>query len=152
MEPLAELEAVEARLDWPLDSREIAMANAALEEASDLAREYGRESWSTPATTPRLVRGLVVTAVARYLRNPDGYLRSRAGDEVVEWADTEDASGGGVYFTRAEIRLLRGVAGTVAFSTAPVIAWDTKPPPTIGYVPTAGGAPFPMFADDREPW
>jgi len=64
-----------AALDWALDEDERRLAASALEDASDLAREYGRD-W-TPETVPRLVRTLVLAACVRYLRNPDGYTQSR---------------------------------------------------------------------------
>jgi len=156
MEPLADLAAVESRLDWTLDSAEIAMAIAALEEASDLAREYAGATWSSPAAAPRLVRGLVATAVARLLRNPDGYVSSRAGDEAVQWAELEE-SAGLVPFTPAEIRLLRGIAGTATFGTIGIVAWGNGPRAPregrTGYVPAEGGGdPIPMFASETEPW
>jgi len=154
--PLADLAAVESRVDWVLDSAEVALATAALEEASDLARELAGATWTSPAAAPRLVRGLVATAVARLLRNPDNYVSSRAGDEAVQWAEPESGAGL-VRFTPAEIRLLQGLAGTATFGTIGVIAWGNGPPGPLrdrtGYVPAEGGGdPIPMFADDREPW
>lgn len=156
MLPLADLAAVESRVDWTLDSAEIALATAALEEASDLAREYAQADWASPASAPRLVRGLVATAVARLLRNPDGYVSSRAGDEAVQWAETDEAAGL-VRFTPSEIRLLRGLAGTATFGTIGIVAWGTGPrarrADRTGYVPAEGGGdPIPMYADESEPW
>jgi hypothetical protein len=155
--PLADLAAVEARVDWVLDSAEVALATAALEEASDLAREVAGATWTSPATAPRLVQGLVATAVARLLRNPDNYVSSRAGDEAVQWAEPDQAAAGLVRFTPTEIRLLQGLAGTASFGTIGVIAWGSGPPGPLrdrtGYVPVDGGeAPIPMFADVSEPW
>ncbi|WP_234373371.1 hypothetical protein [Streptomyces sp. H-KF8] len=50
----------------------------ALDDASDLAATYGRD-WPED-TAPRLVNTLATKSAARYLRNPNGYTQSRAGD------------------------------------------------------------------------
>lgn len=151
MESLAELADLEARLDWTLDTGERQMAAAALLEASDLAREYGRADWVDPASTPRLVINLVLAACVRYLRNPEGYTSSRSGDETVEWS--RSAAAGGVSFSRNEIRLLRSIGGRAQFGSVEISAWNSRPAPATGYVPVAGpGSPFPLYASDTDPW
>lgn len=56
------------------------------------------------------MKTLVVKSSARYMRNPNGYTQSRAGDETLAWPDIgRDADT--VYFTREEIRLLEELAG-----------------------------------------
>ncbi len=152
MESFASLSDLKQRLDWALDADEERIATAALADASDEARVYGRD-WS-PARAPRLVRTVVLKAVVRYLRNPDGYTTSRAGDETVTWTDRGE-SAGAVTFTRDEIALLRRLAGKDAgLTTAPVVAWATRPALRVpGYVPVAGSSePFPMFAGPDDPW
>jgi hypothetical protein len=151
MESLAALADLEARLDWTLDTSERQMAAAALLEASDYAREYGRADWVDAASAPRLVANLVLSACVRYMRNPEGYAVSRSGDETVEWGRA--AQGGGVAFSRSEIRLLRSLGGRVQFGSIEVTAWNSRPAPATGYVPVAGGErPFPLYASDRNPW
>jgi len=41
----------------------------------------------TELLTRSLVRTLVLRCAARYMRNPDGYVTSRAGDETLTWSD-----------------------------------------------------------------
>ncbi|MFJ3907471.1 hypothetical protein [Streptomyces vinaceus] len=149
----ATLDELKGRLDWELDEDELRIGAAALEDASDLAAEYGRD-WRT-ATAPRLVKTLVLKAAARYVRNPHGYTQSRAGDETLAWGDIgRDA--GSVHFTREEIRLLAELAGRrPGLTSAPITAWGTKTHPgPMGLVPVdyPGGDRFPMFSDDRGPW
>ncbi|MFD7750665.1 hypothetical protein [Streptomyces sp. NPDC059757] len=106
--PYATLDELKGRLDWDPDPDEQRIAAGALEDASDLAATYGRE-WAEDSA-PRLVKTLVLKSAARYLRNPNGYTQSRAGDETLAWSDIgRDA--GTVYFTREEIRLPGALAG-----------------------------------------
>ena len=67
MEPIATLKELIQRLDWTLDADELRIAAGALEDASDLARGYGRD-WDTESA-PRLVRTLVLKARKRYMNN-----------------------------------------------------------------------------------
>lgn len=88
---------------------DLRIATGALEDASDLAATYGRE-WGED-TAPRFVRTLVLKSAVRYVRNPNGYTQSRAGDETLAWSDAHGRDSGSVYFTRDEIRLLEELAG-----------------------------------------
>ncbi|MCY0921668.1 MULTISPECIES: hypothetical protein [Streptomyces] len=148
----ATLDELKGRLDWELDEDELRIGASALEDASDLAAEYGRD-WAT-ATAPRLVKTLVLKAAARYVRNPHGYTQSRAGDETLAWGDVgRDA--GSVYFTREETRLLAELAGRrPGLTSAPIIAWGTTPRPGgASTVPVDyGGDPFPLYGDAVSPW
>jgi hypothetical protein len=152
VQPYAALDDVRSRVEWTLEPDEERLAMAALLDASDEARIHGRD-WA-PERAPRLVRTLVLKAVVRYLRNPDGYTTSRAGDETLSWTDRGERAGA-VEFTRDEIALLRRLAGKDAgLTTAPVIAWSTRPMLRVpGYVPVEGSSErFPMFASDEDPW
>ena len=82
MEPFATLDELKFRLPWTLDTDEERDASGALEDASDLARGYGRD-WVDAPDAPRLVRTLVLKAVKRYMNNPEGITQSRAGDETL---------------------------------------------------------------------
>ncbi|WP_411120600.1 hypothetical protein [Streptomyces sp. x-19] len=147
----ATLDELKGRLDWELDEDELRIAMGALEDASDLAATYGRE-WPEDAA-PRLVRTLVLKAASRYMRNPNGYTQSRAGDETLAWADIgQDA--GTVYLTREEIRLLEELGGRRrGLASAEISAWGSKIRPSGGRVPVDyGGDSFPLFRDDRGPW
>jgi hypothetical protein len=164
MEPFATLAELTARLDWTLDEDETRIASAALEDLSDQARHYGLP-WTDPTTTPRMVRSLVLSAAVRYMRNPDGYTQSRAGDETLMWTDL-GANAGSAHFNETEIKALRKMAGATGLATAPMTAWGTMRPrvriatqdgymdvPAPGYVPVPGSSePFPYYADPQEPW
>jgi len=142
----ATLEELQERLEWTLDSDEERIAEAALEDASELARSYGRD-WVDAATAPRLIRTLVLKACARFMRNPAGYTQSKAGDESVMWSDRGDTALGEVYFTKGEQKMIAQLAGrTDGLSSAPITAWKS----TItdnGTVPdgTISGKNFPLY-------
>ncbi|MFI6205913.1 hypothetical protein ACIBAI_05860 [Streptomyces sp. NPDC051041] len=151
----ATLDELKGRLDWELDEGEERIALGALVDASELAASYGRE-WPE-ATVPRLVKTLVLKAAARYVRNPNGYTQSRAGDETLAWSDAHGRDAGSVYFTRDEIRLLEDLAGRKrGIYSAVVSAWGTKLPQrdAAGHVPVdySADSPFPMFSDGVSPW
>jgi hypothetical protein len=147
---LATMDELTARLDWTLDADEQRAAVGALEELSEQAIYHGKPTWDR-FSVPRLVKNVVLAAAARYLRNPDGYTQSRAGDETLVWTDRgHDA--GTAYFTEREIKMIRSTAGNTGFGSAPVTAWGPQRKPLIGYVPVQGGGdPFPMYSSD-EPW
>jgi hypothetical protein len=153
VEPFASLVELKERLDWTLDPDEERLAASALADASDEARMHGRD-WSIEHV-PRPVQAIVLKACVRYLRNPDGYTTSRAGDETVTWSDRGDPAAGAVSFTRDEIALLRELSGNRAgLMSAPITAWSPHPHRAApGYVPVdGGGKPFPLYARDDDPW
>ncbi|WP_329793878.1 hypothetical protein V1227_18910 [Lentzea sp. DG1S-22] len=151
MEPFATLEQLKARLDWTLDEDEERLGAAALDDLSGWARYYGRP-WPDPLTAPQLVRTMVLGAAVRYMRNPEGYVTSRAGDETLTWSELGDRAGS-AHFNSDELRALTSMSGKTSLLTAPVTAWNSRPKPVAGYVPvTGGGKPFPMFSDPESPW
>ncbi|UZJ23711.1 hypothetical protein RHODO2019_10875 [Rhodococcus antarcticus] len=148
-DPLASLDELTARLDWKLDEDEIAAAPGYLEEASDLARMYG-SPWPDPDTAPRLVKSLVIASVRRFMRNPEGYTQSRAGDETLAWSDLGHEAGS-IYFNEREIKLLKGLSNRSTITTAPTVAWGpVKRGNQNLYVPVSyvGGKSFPFLTDD----
>mgnify|MGYP003471663081 FL=1 len=89
----------------------------------------------------------------RFLRNPEGYTQSRAGDESVAWNDAAGENAGTVYFTEDEIKLLRSLAGkSPTVVSAPISAWGPQRKAPVGLVPAEGGKPFPLFASEDDPW
>lgn len=106
---LATLDELKARLDWELDTSEESVATSALEDLSDDALFYGSANW-TETTVPRQAKSLLLRAAARYMRNPDGYIQSRAGDETLVWSDQGEDSGT-AYFSEREQKLLNQIAG-----------------------------------------
>jgi hypothetical protein len=152
MSLLATIEELRDRIDWVLDADELRIAAGALQDASDLARGYGRD-WNAE-TVPRMVRTLVLKACKRYLSNPNGYTQSRAGDETLGWNDAAGENAGTVYFTADEQKLLKGLAGKApGLVSAPITAWGPQRKAQVGLVPVQGGQkPFPLFADEVDPW
>lgn len=141
------------RLDWTLDPSEERIAAAALEDASELARGHGK-NWVDAASAPRLVRTLVLSACVRYMKNPESYILSRAGDETVQW-EGQGQNAGVVHFTEDERKLLAALGGKSSIFSVPVNAWRTQPRSyrDQGYVPAADGTkPIPMFNSDTGPW
>lgn len=151
MDTFASLEELKKRLDWTLDDGEERVAETALEDASDLARAYGRD-WD-PTTAPRLVRTLVLKASARYMKNYQGYILSRAGDETVQWSDKAGEDMGTVYFSKDEIKLIEGLAGRrTSLISVPVVAYKEKYALDNGHRPTyPGGKDFPLFEIGEQP-
>jgi plasmid stabilization system protein ParE len=154
LEPIGTVAELVARLDWTLNDDELRIAAGALEDASDLARGYGRD-WGA-ASAPRLVRTLVLKACRRFMNNPNGYTQSRAGDETLGWNDTAGENAGTVYFTAEEQKLLARLAGKPAgLVSVPFTAWSPGPRRhgRPGYVPVDGnGTVFPLFPDEDGPW
>jgi len=116
-----------------------------LEDASDKALRYGT-SWSE-INCPDSVRRIVAAAVARFIRNPDGYAQSRAGDETLSWQELEEV--GSVYFTPTEIEHMQrlGNPRLPSFGTIQMKSSDSAPMLRDIYVPVgyAGGRDFPLF-------
>lgn len=106
---IATVEELQARLDWTLDSGEQGVAEAAIADLSDDARFYGHSKWDA-TTAPRQVKSLVLRAAARYMRNPDGFVQSRAGDETLVWSDRGEEAATAA-FTDKEQKMLAVMAG-----------------------------------------
>lgn len=168
---LVTLTEFQARLEWTLDQGEQNLANATLWDLSDDARYYGNGNWSA-INVPRQVKSLIARAAARFLRNPDGYMQSRAGDEAVHWPDAGDAAGVAV-FTKTEQVMLRVIAGRRRqLSSAPLAAYSPQrlrgpryvDPSSPGLLSNAGYVPagpqdyattqdeFPMYAESEGWW
>lgn len=160
---LATTAELQSRLDWTLNSVELTVAFSALSDLSEDARYWGSSNWDS-FTAPRQAKSLVLRAAARYMKNPDGYTTSRAGDETVMWSDeTVSASPS---FTEGEQKMLAALAGrnTSGLWSADLTAWGpisksaprmidpTKPGlegyDATGYVPAAAGL-FPFYADNE---
>lgn len=147
----ATVDEVQARLEWTLDEGERAVAQGALEDLSDDARHYGKH-WPV-ASVPPSIKRLVIRAVARYMRNPDGYEQSRAGDETVIF-NRDRVGGGSAEFTSAEIKAIKATARTIASVTSIQMTQGTKLPARWdeGFVPDQNGALFPFYDTDADPW
>lgn len=142
----ADLADLEDRLDFQLSEEQMRMASAALEDASHMARHYSGLQWPDHSA-PQIARAIVLNVVARYIRNPDGYTQSRAGDESVSWSDGNGADLSPLRFTGDEQGILRNLGRPVGFGSFGTFAWRSKPLPVdTVYVPAEGRSPFPMFS------
>lgn len=151
----ADLEDVEDRLDWSLSEAEQRMALAALEDATVYAREYAGQNWPDHAA-PKFVVTIVLNVVARYMRNPDAYTTSRAGDETVSWADLRGKAA--LHFTdgeRDDLAALNPVHSVGGIGTIGIYAHRQGSSPLHDpWVPVAGmPSPhwFPLVSDE-DPW
>lgn len=130
---LVTLPELQARLDWTLDSGEQNVAEGALADLSDDARFYGSNRWDSN-TAPRQVKSLVLRAAARHMRNPDGFVQSRAGDETIVWSDGGEDSGT-AHFTDREEKILASLAGRgTGLTSVSVTAWGPTTRRTTRYL------------------
>lgn len=144
-EPLATVAELASGLEWVLSDDEERLATATLEDLSDDARAYGSESWVDPESAPHQVKRLVLRVARRFMRNPDGYVTSRAGDETLSWADQGEHMGT-ARFNDDERKMLARLAGKGSIVSVALYhgsARVTHDP----YVPTVGGKPFPYYAE-----
>jgi len=104
VEPLADLDDLEARLEFDLDDDKMRdLGRTGLEDASVLVREYGLSSW-TANTAPPIAVTLTLKAAARFVINPMSLETARGADETNMWGETNSK---GVYLEPGEIELLR---------------------------------------------
>ena len=126
-------EMVERRLgdDFEATIQAYAQMDEAIADASDQAKAYGSATWTT-ANIPSAAQRIIASAVARFLRNPDGFVRSTAADETVEWQTNQTS--GEVYFTDEQKDRLAALAAD-GISVTPantirsigVYAWSDRP-------------------------
>ena len=131
-EPLAIVEDLELRLEFPLDDSHMRkMAGAALEDASTLVREYGVSSWDAN-TAPPIAVMLTLKAAARFMNNPMNLETARGADETNMWGESNSK---GVYLEPSEIELLKEhKKADRGFYSAPVQLWGQAPAqPSIGH-------------------
>lgn len=161
VDDIATLEELEERIDWTLDDGEKRVATGALTDLSDDARFYGSDYWDSIAA-PRQVKSIVLRAAIRYLRNFEGFVQSRAGDETIIWTD-DGSEAGTAHFNAREQKILAELAGRVTgLVSVGVIAYGSgrrqvpryvnpyarSMDEIIGYAPTEdGAAPVPFFVE-----
>lgn len=151
----ATVDELQARLDWVLDEHEQGVAAGALADLSEDARYYGLDLWDS-FSAPRQAKSLVLRAAARYMRNPDGYTQSRAGDETLAWTDLGE-NAGAAYFNSREQKMLADLAGrsTSGLHVVPLVAWGNDGnPDRPGYVEVEAGSygageprKFPLYSE-----
>lgn len=136
----ATIEDVEARLQRALDGDETVQAQAALDEASDLARAETGRDWvdddgELDGTDAQLaaVRGVVATAASRVLRNPAGEAQQTAGPFSRSFGAGASPS---VYFTKSERLRLHRAGGRTGLTTISTTRGPVETPTLRGnYLP-----------------
>ena len=126
--PLATVDAFEARLGRTLDGADRARAQAALEDASSLARDVASTTYldqtavRTPVPGP--IRSVVLAAARRAFDNPNGY----ASENLGSYSYSRDAafSRGGVYLTAEEKRTIRRAANRLGIGTLQIRRHNTE--------------------------
>ena len=143
---LTTVEEVVKRLDDEMDDKLEMMIEAGIEDASDEARDFGSPSWDAD-NVPLKVGRMVAVAVARWIRNPGGYVQSRAGDETLNWM--EDPDGGKPHFTQDERERLAkiGTPHIPEFGSFEITAYSSMVPRDSDIrVPWGDtGTTFPLF-------
>lgn len=128
MANLATLEELRVRLEFEIDEGDHLerVAEAALEDASTLVREYGVRSW-TEDTAPPIAVMLTLKAAARFMNNPMMLEIARGADEQNSWGG---ANTNGVHLTPDEIVLLREHRKQDrGLMSVPTQLWGAAPPP-----------------------
>lgn len=129
MDPLVSVPELAARVPFVMTDDEVREAEMALESLSDDARYYGKASWIDANSAPQQIKNLVLRAAARHMKNYEGYVQSRAGDEGLMWTDRGEEAGS-AYFTKSEVRILQSYSGNrnSGFHSSDSFAWSTKVP------------------------
>lgn len=154
-EALITIEELADVLEWEMDEGEMRLARGVIEELSDEARRVGNLAWLGPYCTPDPVRRIVRAAARRHMRNPDGYVQSRAGDETVVWSDKTRPV---AEFTEAETAAIRSYAGRGNVTSVPIYGFSARKgrvPADLGLVRVAGSPterPFPFLNPGGSPW
>ena len=136
------------RLEWELSEEESRVGEHALEDLRDEAIHHGR-AW-TDDTVPAIVRNKILAAAVRYMKNLEGVIQSRAGDETLGYPELMAMGSAG--FSTEEIKVIIQVAmGANAGLGSIQIVVNTGGPTALSeYVPTINsgggpGYPFPFF-------
>lgn len=152
MDPFATVVELQERLDWTLSDGEQKVALGALEDLSEWARHYGRDGWDA-TNCPSMVKRLVLGAAARFMRNPEGYQTSRAGDETVDWQRSDNP--GTASFNTQEQRAIWRIAnpGSTGLHSLQIAAYSGGAKVDDNYVPVGDGdgEPFPFYSNGG-PW
>jgi hypothetical protein len=124
---LASVQDVETRLGrtFPTESPELGRVAALLDDASALVRDVAGTTWINPTTgdpveVPGTIRYVVLRAVERAIRNPDGFSAESDGDYSYQRTGVEP----GVYLTPGEEKAIRRAMGRSGLWTQPVYRGD----------------------------
>ena len=150
MPALATVDQVAARLGEPIEEPDdIELAEACLEEASNLVRFYAQQPLWTAGTAPAVAVTITVAAAARAVLNPSGF-DSERGDMVTFNRGKDYTSGAAL--TPSEITIVKALGRTGNVRSVGLTS-TSRPVPrsrTVaedrGYCPVdwGGNKPFPL--------
>lgn len=145
--PFVELQEVLDQLEFEVDEQGRRQAYRRIEMAGNLCRHYAGIDW-TDLNVPAVVRDITLNVVERYMRNPDAYTQSRAGDETVAWSDRGQGQGLAFYFTEDEREILANLGQPVArIGSMTMTPWRSRGPLPDVWVPVDyDGKWFPWIA------
>jgi hypothetical protein len=108
MHPLADV----SRLGRTLEGTDATRVVALLDDASSLVRDIAGRTWINPDTgvldpVPGSIRAIVLRAVERAVRNPEGFSAESAGDYSYQRTGVQP----GIYITDAEEKAIRRALG-----------------------------------------
>ncbi len=115
-DPLATVDQLTARLGYTLTGADLAMAEAALADASAVVRAYGLP-WSNPDTVPDVARSITLAAAERRVRSPEGYRMEMQGSYSYQLPASTPL---GVDLTAGEVRLIRAACGISGLFAVPI--------------------------------
>jgi hypothetical protein len=129
MDLLVDVGQLEARLGRQLAGDDLTRGIAVIEDATELARlEVGYAKWTDPDTdiflvssVPGSAKAVVLRAAERAMRNPGGFSSESAAD----FSYQRNGAQVGVYFTDAEIAILRRSVKRTGLWTQPTTRGDT---------------------------
>jgi len=110
-----------------VSDEDLAEAESALDEASEIVREESGNTWVDPVnptvvTAPRIIKIIVLRVAERKLRNPDGLSSETAGD--YSYQRNGVGADGGLYLTPWEIKVLNKQVGKTGLWTQPTTRGD----------------------------
>lgn len=125
MYALASVTDIEARLGRVFVNDELNRVVALLDDASALVCDEAGKDWIDPDTgeltaVPGSVRAVVLRAVERAIRNPQGFSAEASGDYSYQRTNVEP----GIYLTEAERAIIRKALGRTGLWTQPVTRGD----------------------------
>lgn len=119
---LASVQDVETRLGRTFDqsSPDLGRVAALLDDASALVYDVAGTTWATPQEVPATIRYVVLRAVERAYRNPDGFSAESDGDYSYQRTGVEP----GIYLTPGEEKAIRRAMGRTGLWTQPLYRGD----------------------------
>lgn len=139
---LASVQDVETRLGRTFDqsSPDLGRVAALLDDASALVYDVAGTTWATPQEVPATIRYVVLRAVERAYRNPDGFSAESDGDYSYQRTGVEP----GIHLTPGEEKAIRRAMGRTGLWTQPLYRGDMCTANTVWVEDQYGCELFPI--------